>query len=302
MKIAIAVHGGAGADSAYLRANTKEIKKALAQAAKQGYKIMAKGGTALDGVEEAVKVLEDSPLLNAGRGSALNCQGEVEMDASIMEGAYLKAGAVSMVRNVQNPVALARRVMEKTKHVLLSGYGALDFARHEGLSIKPDAYFITEHQYNEYERHHSEESYEDILKKKITGTVGAVAMDSNGNLAAATSTGGTSNCLQGRVGDSCLIGSGCYANNVGCAVSGTGEGEYLITGVIAHTISMMTERKMSVQEACNHVLHERNKEGRGEIGVIAVNSQGEVGVAFNTEMMKRAWIGIDGKLYVKIDK
>ncbi|SNV52482.1 isoaspartyl dipeptidase with L-asparaginase activity [Legionella lansingensis] len=302
MKIAIAVHGGAGDNSAFLQNNMNVTEDGLAQAAQYGYQLLQAGGSALQAVEEAVKLLEDNPLFNAGRGSALNCLGEVEMDASIMDGEKLTAGAVSMVREVKNPVSLARLIMERTKHVLLSGYGALDFAKYHGLLLRPDSYFITEHQYDQYEHLNRRERYEDLLHKKRLGTVGAVALDSKGNLAAATSTGGTSNCLPGRVGDSCLIGAGCYANNSGCAVSGTGDGEYLITGVIAHTISMMVEMKMNVREACDHVLHTRNKASKGEIGVISVDTQGEVGIAFNTEIMKRAWIGLDGQLQVKINR
>ncbi|WP_419418595.1 isoaspartyl peptidase/L-asparaginase family protein [Legionella sp. D16C41] len=301
MKIAFAVHGGASESSPFLKKNKKATEEDLAKACQKGYDILKQGGSALDAVEAAVKIMEDSHYFNAGRGSALNCAGEVEMDASIMDGKELKAGAVSMVREVKNPISLARLIMTKTKHVLLSGYGALDFAKKEGLTLKPYSYFVTTHQYEEYERLNSEETYEDLLTKKSTGTVGAVALDSQGNLAAATSTGGTSNSLPGRIGDSCVIGAGCYANNKTCAVSGTGEGEYLITGVIAHTISMLTELNLPLQEICEQVLHKRNK-NCGEIGVISINQQGDIGIAFNTEIMKRAWIDLNGKLHVKIDK
>ncbi|WP_131782954.1 isoaspartyl peptidase/L-asparaginase family protein [Legionella gresilensis] len=301
MKIAIAVHGGASKNSSFLKKNKESTKEDLAKACQKGYKILQEGGSALDAVEEAVKVLEDSPYFNAGRGSALNCCGEVEMDASIMDGKEIKAGAVSMVREVKNPISLARSIMTKTKHVFLSGYGALEFAKKENFSLKPQSYFITTHQYEEYEHLSAKETYKELLNKKDTGTVGAVALDSHGNLAAGTSTGGTSNSLPGRIGDSCVIGAGCYANNKTCAVSGTGEGEYLITGVIAHTISMLTELNIPIQEICEQVLNERNK-SRGEIGVISVNHQGDIGISFNTEIMKRAWIGLDGKLYVKINK
>ncbi len=294
MKIAIAVHGGAGENSLFLQKNGQETENGLAEACQSGYRILQRGGTALDAVEEAVRFLEDNPLFNAGRGSALNAKGEVEMDASIMDGRSLKAGAVSMVRNVKNPVTLARVIMNETSHVLLSGYGAFDFAQQEGLCLRPDSYFITNNQY---------EDYENLLNQqqitKMHGTVGAVALDQKGHLAAATSTGGTSHCLPGRVGDSCIIGAGCYANDKGCAVSGTGEGEYLITGVIGHTISMMTEFDMPLQQACEQVIHERNK-GKGEIGVIALNPRGEIGMTFNTEVMKRAWIDINGQLHVAI--
>src|ERR1700733_12990443 len=157
-KFAIAVHGGAGNDSPFLKNHVKEHEHGLADAVQKGYTILNKGGSALDAVEEAVRCLEDNPLFNAGRGSALNCNGEVEMDASLMNGENLNAGAVSMVRNVKNPIALARFIMEKTKHVLLSGYGALEIAKNAGISLEVDSYFITEHQYNEFEEANKHET------------------------------------------------------------------------------------------------------------------------------------------------
>lgn len=301
MKIAMAVHGGAGENSSFLQKNKEIIEESLGLACQKGYEILKKGGSALDAVEEAVKMLEDSPYFNAGRGSALNCCGEVEMDAAVMDGKEIKAGSVSMVRQVKNPITLARLIMTKTKHVFLSGYGALELATKEGLTLKPPSYFITGYQYDEYERLNAKENYLDLLNKKESGTVGAVALDKQGDLAAGTSTGGTSNSLPGRIGDSCIIGAGCYANNKSCAVSGTGEGEYLITGVIAHTISMMTELNIPLQEICDQVLYERNK-NRGEIGVIAINHQGDIACAFNTKIMKRAWVGLDGHLRIKISR
>jgi L-asparaginase / beta-aspartyl-peptidase len=300
-KIAIAVHGGASKSSTFLRKNLKQAEEGLAEAVEEGYKILRHGGSALDAVEKAVMVLEDNPLFNAGRGSALNCAGEVEMDASIMDGRRLKAGAVAMVRSVRNPIYLARIVMNKTRHVFLSGYGALALAQKEKIYLEPDSYFITEHQQAEFRKYSERETVQQILEKRIYGTVGAVALDKKGNLASATSTGGTSNCLPGRIGDSCVIGAGCYANNKTCAVSGTGEGEYLITGMIAHTISMLVEvEKMSLQEACDHALHVRNKHIKKDIGVISVNPQGEVAVAFNTKVMKRGWKTSDEGLQVHI--
>jgi beta-aspartyl-peptidase (threonine type) len=301
-KFAIAVHGGAGDDSLFLKKHVNENEQGLADAVQMGYKILKKGGSALDAVEESIKLLEDNPLFNAGRGSALNSKGEVEMDASLMNGENLKAGAVAMVRNVKNPITLARIIMNKTKHVLLSGYGALDVAKNEGIYLEPDSYFITEHQFNAFEEANKHETIQQIYEKKISGTVGAVALDIKGNLAAGTSTGGTNNCLPGRVGDSCIIGAGCYANNKTCAVSGTGDGEYLITGVIAHTISMMIEFNMTLQEACDYVIHTRNKGTKGDIGVIAVSPKGEIGISFNTQIMKRAWINSNERLQVKIYK
>ncbi|MDP3560143.1 MAG: isoaspartyl peptidase/L-asparaginase [Legionellaceae bacterium] len=300
-KIAIAVHGGAGENTPFLKEHVADNSEGLAAAVQKGYQILKKGGSSLDAVEAAVQCLEDNPFFNAGRGSALNCNGEVEMDASIMDGQYLKAGAVSMIRRVKNPITLARLVMERTRHVLLSGYGAMELAKNAGISLEPDSYFITEHQYDAFKIANESETKQQIYEKKMHGTAGAVALDNSGNLAAATSTGGTKNCLPGRVGDSCIIGAGCYANNKTCAVSGTGDGEYLITGVIAHTISMMMEyNKMSLQEACDYVLHTRNKGIQAAIGVISVDHQGKIGLAFNNDVMNRAWIGLDGKMHVKI--
>jgi L-asparaginase / beta-aspartyl-peptidase len=301
--IAMAIHGGASSSSAYLRKNLKEYEKGLNDAILSGYKILKRGGSSLDAVEVSVKHLEDNPLFNAGRGSALNCQGEVEMDASIMDGRSLKAGAVAMVRSVKNPVSLARNVMTKTKHVFLSGYGALDFAKTREICLEPDAYFITDYQYKEFLKTNKYDTLEKILEKKIHGTVGAVALDRKGNLAAATSTGGTTNCLPGRIGDSCIIGAGCYANNKSCAVSGTGSGEILITHVVAHNIAMLLKlKKYPLQKSCDYVISRAKHPKDQGIGVISVDPKGNVGISFNTQIMKRAWITPKGELFIKIYK
>ncbi|MFC7781286.1 isoaspartyl peptidase/L-asparaginase family protein [Legionella taurinensis] len=302
-KIAIAVHGGAGEASDFLISNEKKCAKGLQEALLTGHRILKDGGSALDAVEAAVCMLEDDPHFNAGRGSTLNCHGEIEMDASIMDGKTLKAGAVSMIREVKNPVSLARKIMEKTHHVFLSGYGALEVAKYFNLPLLPESYFMTDYQYQQNQTRHQQETFDDILKKSGSGTVGAVALDNEGNLASATSTGGISHCLPGRIGDSCVIGAGCYADNRNCAVSGTGEGEALITGVAAHTIAMLIELQgYSLQEACDQVIKKRPPASRREMGVIAVNTQGNVSVSFNTEIMKRAWIDNDGKMHCKIFK
>jgi L-asparaginase / beta-aspartyl-peptidase len=298
-KIAIAVHGGASENYLFLQDHQKDVERGLAEAVDKGYAVLEQGAAALDAVEEAIKILEDNPLFNAGRGSALNCQGEVEMDASIMNGNDLQAGAVSMVRTVKNPIHLARLVMEKTKHVFLSGYGALEIAKKYRVALEPESYFMTSHQYEDYQNLHKIETMEDIQNKKMQGTVGAVALDRQGNLAAGTSTGGISNCLPGRIGDSCVIGAGCYANNNTCAISGTGEGEYIIRGVVGHTISMMVEFGLSLQEACDAVIYKRNLLN-GEIGVIALNRNADFGISYNTEIMKRAWKSSSQKMQVKI--
>ncbi|MBZ9728064.1 isoaspartyl peptidase/L-asparaginase [Salegentibacter sp. JZCK2] len=301
--ISIAVQGGAGEDSEFIKSHQSGYKKGLEDAVNTGYKILKGGGSALDAVENAVRSLEDNPLFNSGRGSALNNKGEVEMDASIMDGKKNNAGAVSMVRNVKNPVTLARFIMENTSHVFLSGAGALEIAKEEDLALEGDSYFITEHQVEEFIKDRKQDDYNAILKKRIHGTVGAVALDKAGNLAAATSTGGTPNCLDGRIGDSCVIGAGCYANNSSCAVSGTGDGELLIINVIAYSIAFYMELKnCSLQDACDYVIHQRNMDVEGDIGVIAVDTRGNLGVCFNSERMHRAWKNNEEKITVKIYK
>lgn len=294
------VHGGAGANTAFLKKNKKETELGLVVAVKRGHEVLRTGGSALDAVEEAIILLENNPLFNAGKGSALNCKGEVEMDASIMNGKTLKAGAVSMVRRVRNPISLARVVMNKTNHVFFSGYGALDIAKNQKIFLEPDSYFITEHQSAVYAKHQLKSR--EIVEKKTFGTVGAVALDKKGNIAAGTSTGGTSNCLPARIGDSCVIGSGCYANNYSCAISGSGDGEFLITGVIAHTIAMYVElNKMTLQEACDYVIHTRNRTNKHSLGVIGINCDGHIGISFNTKIMKRAVINSEGVLNVYLN-
>ncbi len=300
-KIAIAIHGGAGPDSDYIKQNKTDYENGLKHALEAGYKTLEKGGSAVDAVEVAVKCLEDNYLFNAGRGSALNNKGEVEMDASIMEGKHLQAGAVSMVRNVKNPVALARYIMEHTNHVLVSGHGALELAKNKNIELEADAYFITTHQYDLFIEEGDKKSMDKLLKQRVHGTVGAVAVDKHGNVAAATSTGGTTNSLDGRIGDSCLIGAGCYANNNTCAVSGTGDGELLINNVIAHSISAAVEyTDYTLQQACDYITKEKNKNINGDVGVVSVNAEGNIGISFNSERMHRALMSSDTGLQVAI--
>jgi beta-aspartyl-peptidase (threonine type) len=300
-KIAIAIHGGAGDDSDFIKQNKAAYIEGLKAAVQCGYKVLQEGKSSLDAVEAAVNSMENNPLFNAGRGSALNSRGEVEMDAAIMDGKALKAGAVSMVRGTKNPISLARKVLEKTNHVLISGYGATQLAAELDVPLETDSYFITDHQQEVFMETSSHETRQEMLKKRIHGTVGAVALDADGNVAAATSTGGTENSLPGRIGDSCMIGAGCYANNNTCAVSATGDGEYIITGVIAHSVSMCTEfMKGSLQDACNEVIHTRNKDTKGSIGLVSINTLGEIGIAFKSERMHRAWIDTEGNAGAEI--
>lgn len=302
-KIAIAIHGGASSDSEFIRQNKIAYEEGLKIAVQLGYAVLQKGGTAMEAVEQAVNCLEDNPLFNAGRGSALNNQGKVEMDAAVMDGKTLKAGAVAMVTQVKNPVSLARTVLKKTNHVLLCGYGALQLAAQSEMKLEDEAYFITDHQLAEFKSANQQETEAELMEKQKHGTVGAVALDEYGDVAAATSTGGTSNSLPGRVGDSCIIGAGCYANNQSCAVSATGDGEYIITGAVAATIALYMELTgAGVQQACDYVLLERNKNTPGEMGVIAVNKIGQIGISFNCERMHRAWVDTDGKVGVAIYK
>lgn len=305
-KLAIAVHGGAGPDSEFIKKHIKEYKRGLKDALTIGYRILEDGGTALDAVEATVKSFEDNPLFNAGRGSALNEKAEVEMDASIMNGKDMKCGAVSILKNVKNPITLARAIMEKTSHIYLADMGALEFAQKVGLEVMPEAYFITDHAFDEYQKALKEssntmqEAGEYQVKRKTHGTVGAVAVDKDGNVAAATSTGGTENKVPGRIGDSALIGVGSYANNKTCAVSSTGDGEVLMRNVMAfHVSSLMQYKGMTVKKACHYLMHQELKEAKGDMGIIAVDPKGNIAIEFNSERMHRGFKTGD-KEYVAI--
>lgn len=306
-KIAIVVHGGAGPDSEHIKQNMEGYKKGLEEAVNTGYAVLEDGGSALDAVEAAVNYLEDNPLFNAGRGSALNEKAEVEMDASIMDGKSQQSGSVAIVKNVQNPVTLARAVMEKTKHIFLGDMGALEFAQKIGLQLRPDAYFITDHAFEQYTQSLQDENIslnaagEYRVNKKTHGTVGAVALDKEGNVAAATSTGGTENKVPGRIADSSMIGIGSYANNNTCAVSCTGDGEYIIQHVMAFHISALLEYKgLPLKEACHYIIHEKLKDVEGDMGFIAVDPQGNIAMEYNSERMHRGWKTSNGEQGVKI--
>lgn len=303
-KFALAIHGGAGV--APREKMTKEMelryRAALLSALKAGYRLLESGGAALDAVEAAVCALEDDPLFNAGRGAVFNHEGKHEMDASIMNGADLAAGAVSGINRIKNPVKLAKMVMQQSEHVMLSGRGAEEFAREKGIEFCNDEYFFTQHRYDQLQRAKEEGlmQLDDGSTKKF-GTVGAVAFDSRGNLAAATSTGGLTNKRFGRVGDSPIIGAGTYANNKTCAVSCTGHGEYFIRNVTAYDIhALMEYRQFSLHEAARYVVMEKLVAFGGEGGVIAVDNAGNIGMPFNSGGMYRASAREDEEMFVSI--
>lgn len=286
---AIAIHGGAGAvpRQDLWADREQQYRDGLAAALDLGYTTLEKGGSSLDAVTAAVRTLEDNSWFNAGRGAALTREGTAELDAAIMEGRQQRAGAVAAVRHVKNPVELARRVMEKSRHVLLVGAGAEEFALEEGLSLVPNTYFRTEERRAQLESERSGQRVSDLFPSS-QGTVGAVALDAAGNLAAATSTGGMTNKRQGRVGDSPIIGAGTYAKNGVCAVSATGHGEYFIRTVAAHHICAAVEfRGLSLQEAVRELLHSRLRELGGSGGVIAIDASGRIVTDFSTDGMFR---------------
>ena len=295
--ISIAIHGGAG--TILKSAMTPELESnylnALETAVGVGYDILLDGGTALDAVEASVMEMEDSHLFNAGKGSVFTNEGKHEMDASIMEGRNLKAGAVAGIKNVRNPVQLARNVMEHSEHVFLCFEGAEEFARKMHLDFEDDQYFFDQLRYDQWIHiRDSEKTQLDHSDKKF-GTVGAVALDSSGNLAAATSTGGMTNKRYGRVGDTPMIGSGTYANNRSCAVSCTGHGEFFIRGVVAYDISCLMEYKgYSLKQACDFVVNDKLKKLGGEGGLVAIDASGNIQLTFNSEGMYRAFVDAEG--------
>lgn len=290
----IAIHGGAGTLVKGMMTPQLEAKyrDALKAALTAGYYLLENGGTALDAVEVAVKALEDSPLFNAGKGSVFTAKETHEMDASIMDGKTLNAGAVSLITGIKNPVSLARDVMEKSEHVFLAGDGAMRFAEELNYTLEDAQYFYDEFRHKQWLEIKDTDSFQldhSVKKDSKFGTVGAVACDQNGNIAAATSTGGMTNKKWGRVGDSPMIGSGNYANNKTCAVSCTGSGEYFIRGVVAYDVACLMEHKgMSLQEASDEVINKRILEIGGDGGLIAVDAKGNIAMPFNTEGMYRA--------------
>lgn len=302
---AIAIHGGAGT---ILRENmSPEMEKAytakLEEAIRVGYEILKNGGSSLDAVEQTIHVLEDSPLFNAGKGAVFTHDGENEMDAAIMDGNTLGAGAIAGVKTVKNPISLARKVMEASPHVMLSGKGAEQFAKEQHIELVDPSYFYTENRMNSLKKAKEEENdqgYDPTPDFKF-GTVGCVALDQDGNLAAGTSTGGMTNKKWNRIGDAPIIGAGTYANNLTCAVSGTGWGEYFIRATVAHDISALMEYKgLSAQDAAEEVIFNKMAKLGGDGGVIVLDKDGNIALVFNTKGMYRASIDKSGKLSVAI--
>ncbi len=304
--VAIAVHGGAGTIlRSELDAETEQaVRAALERAARAGHDVLTKGGASLDAVQAAVLVLEDSPLFNAGKGAVFNHDGVNELDAAIMDGASLNAGAVAGLTRVRNPILAARRVMEASPHVLLFGAGAEAFAVEQGVTLVEPEYFYTEKRWQQLQRARAREGATLGLNAgadRVFSTVGAVALDGDGNLAAATSTGGQTTNRFGRVGDVPVIGAGTYADNQSCAVSATGHGEYFIRSVVAHDIcALVAYRDLSLAEAADAVVMKKLVERGGRGGVIAVDRRGNIAMPFNTEGMYRAAIRPDGRLAVAI--
>jgi len=286
---AIVVHGGAGnlSEEVVGAELDSQYRASLTLAVKLGKKILDEGGTALDAVESVIRMLEDNPLFNAGKGAAFTHDGNNELDASIMDGSNLGAGAVAAVTDIKNPITAARAVMTHSEHVMLSGAGASQFAREQGLEIVPPSYFYTDRKWNDLQ---------ELLKKEKNGTVGCVALDRKGNLAAGTSTGGMANKRYNRIGDSPVIGAGTYANNATCAVSCTGHGEYFIRYAVAHDISALMEYKgMAVREAAEFVINDKLVKAGGDGGVIGVDRMGNITMTFNTTGMFRAFATASGE-------
>lgn len=313
----IVIHGGAGS---ILKENMTdsieaEYKAVLEEAIRVGHEILANGGTSIEAVQRTINIMENHPLFNAGKGAVFTSEGKNELDAAIMDGETLQAGAVAGVTTVKNPIDLAYRVMNNSPHVFLAGKGAEQFAEEHSLEIVDPAYFHTEARFNslqkikesektETEKEDQKTAYLDpFIKDSKFGTVGCVALDKNGNLAAGTSTGGMTNKKWNRIGDVPIIGAGTYANNATCAVSATGWGEYFIRGVVAYDISAMMEyKKMSLQNAARAVIQDKLTELGGEGGIVAIDNKGNIAMEFNSAGMYRAAMNKNGELTIGIYK
>jgi beta-aspartyl-peptidase (threonine type) len=305
--VAIAIHGGAGTitKSDVSPQKEDEIRRALEHAVRAGHEVLAGGGTSLDAITRAVTILEDSPYFNAGKGAVFNSEGKNELDASVMDGSTLDAGAVAAVHNVRNPVLLARKVMTDSPHVMLMGAGAEQFAKEQGIAFEEDAYFFTEYRWQQLQKAKAGPgpgaSNLSETPDPWFSTVGAVALDSHGNLAAATSTGGMTNKQWGRVGDAPIIGAGTYADNNSCAVSATGHGEYFIRATVARDICSRVQFKgESLADSADAVVMQQLVKMGGSGGIIAADRTGRLALTFNTPGMYRASIDRDGNVYVAI--
>ena len=314
-RFGLLIHGGAG--TIERQCMTPEREKAyrdkLAEALLDGLEVLEKGGTSLDAVVAAITLLEDSPLFNAGKGSVFTNAGTNELDASIMDGRTLNAGAVAELKRVKNPIVLARLVMEQSPHVMMVGEGAEVFAVQKDIDLVDPKYFFTEERWQQLQLQKEAEKNSSLKKSELEsdslpfketkfGTVGAVCLDREGNLAAGTSTGGTTNKRFGRLGDSSIIGAGNYANNETCAVSCTGDGEYFIRSVVAHDISaMMLYGGKPIEEAAPAALEKARQIG-GSGGLIAIDRHGNFSMPFNTSGMYRGWVSPDGEPQVSIYK
>ena len=305
-KFSIAIHGGAGTLIRGKMTPDKEkaYRATLKLALDSGFYILKHGGAALDAVEKAVMILEDSPLFNAGKGSVFTADGTHEMDAAIMDGKDLSAGAVSLISGIKNPIRLAKTVMEKSPHVFLAGEGAMKFAKYHGFELENVDYFYDEFRFQQWQKIKGTDEFQldhSDSKNSKFGTVGAVACDNHENIAAATSTGGMTNKKWGRIGDSSLIGIGNYANNTTCAVSCTGSGEYFIRGVVAYDVSCLMEyRNLSLKEAAEEVILKRLPRIKGDGGLIAVDTDANIAMPFNTEGMYRGMRNSEGQNFVAI--
>ena len=303
--VTLVIHGGAGTIS---RKNMtpereQEYRKALQHALDTGFSVLTKGGKSIDAVIAAITYLEDCPLFNAGKGSVFTYSGRNELDASLMDGSNLKAGAVAGVTTIKNPIQAAHAVMTQSEHVMLAGRGAEQFAAEHGLTIVDPSYFVDSARYEQFINRRKQQGTKDAASpdgpEKKFGTVGAVALDQYGNIAAGTSTGGMSDKRFGRVGDSPIIGAGTYARNTTCGVSATGWGEYFIRLAVAHDISAMMEYGgLSLQEAADSVIMKKLPALGGDGGIIALDQKGNIAMPFNTEGMYRGYIRSPGKAEV----
>ena len=310
-KTMLVIHGGAGTITrqSMTPETEKQYREALEQALRIGHTVLAKGGSSLDAVEATIRFMEDSPLFNAGKGAVFTHEGRNELDASIMDGKTKAAGSVAGVTIIKNPITAARAVMERSEHVMMVGKGAELFATKMGLEIVDPSYFWTERRWKALQKELQKEKPQAVLDftgdvdEKKFGTVGAVALDQAGNLAAATSTGGMTNKQFGRVGDSPIIGAGTYADNESCAVSGTGHGEFFIRWTVAYDIAALVKyRGMTVRQAGDEVIHQKLGPVKGEGGVIILDRNGNFAMPFNSEGMYRGYVGGDGEPHVAIYK